>query len=625
MKRRIFKNSAILRGLGRTADGLYDAMSKSAIGRALTSYDLERRDAEKSFIVTSVSSFYRRLGIGRLKRGFARASENSLLCEWIRGFFAKLLTTSVRNYGIFFLAFGFYGALMFLLTNYAIDRLPAVPFAHLAVDIGIMLAALPMLLSRKRFCSAIAESSLFNLLFFKLLGLRRESLPDAENASEINGSTSFIFGTFFGILTLVIPPLTILNVIAVVVMSYVILIMPESGMVLTAILVPFINSDALGYLLIYITCCYSFKLMRGKRTVVLDLKDHAILLFALVILLGGVFSLTTTISFTYSVKLVFYVLAYILTVNLIRSRRWLERIKAAFILSCVITAIVGIFQQIGISSTHFLSENAYLGTSVTAFFPSSEILAQYLSIGLFFTLAELIKNENAIRKLFMLLMSIAVLVCLYLTASPFVILAVLIASAIFFLICSNRTVFFILALLCVLPFAKYIAPPALNAAYERLMTIAGGQIAERIPVWQSSLSMASDYVLSGSGVGTYPVLFQSYVNETLSHAANASNLYLQTVIEIGIFGLIVFLIVIMLFIQHSFSLFATHGGGKKTIVSAAGVSAVIAIMLIGLVAHVWVDCRIFLCFWLAMGIATANGNIHTASLRGMDIYTVNGH
>ena len=137
--------------------------------------------------------------------------------------------------------------------------------------------------------------------------------------------------------------------------------------------------------------------------------------------------------------------------------------------------------------------------------------------------------------------------------------------------------------------------------------------------------MASDYVLSGSGVGTYPVLFQSYVNETLSHAANASNLYLQTVIEIGIFGLIVFLIVIMLFIQHSFSLFATHGGGKKTIVSAAGVSAVIAIMLIGLVAHVWVDCRIFLCFWLAMGIATANGNIHTASLRGMDIYTVNGH
>ena len=43
MKRRLFKNSAILNGLGRIADGLYDAMAKSATGRALTSYDNDVR------------------------------------------------------------------------------------------------------------------------------------------------------------------------------------------------------------------------------------------------------------------------------------------------------------------------------------------------------------------------------------------------------------------------------------------------------------------------------------------------------------------------------------------------------------------------------------------------------
>ncbi len=619
MKRRFFKNSAILNGLGRTADGLYDAMGKSAAGRALTSYDTERNDAKRSLIATKLSSFYRGLGITRAKRFFAHGVENSLFCERVRGFFNSLLITSVRCYGIFFLAFGFYGMLMFMLTNYAIDRLPALPMTHLITDIAIMVTALPMMLSRKRLLHALSESRLCNILLFGLLGLKRDVSDEKDGRKGISASVSFILGTFFGIITLVLAPLTVLILFFCLVAGYQILVSPESGIVLTALLLPFAPSDLLGYLMIYIIICYAIKLMRGKRTLSLDLKDYAVLLFGLIILLGGVFSIDT-ISFTYSVKLLSYILGYIVIVNLIRSGRWLERLKAGFVLSVIITAIIGIVQYLAITSTHYLSEDAYVGSEVTVFFGSSSVLALYLAVGLFFVLAELIKNENAIRKLFMLLMCIAVVVCLYLTNEPLIMLAALISAALFLLIYSNRTIYLLLLSALVLPVSRFIVPVSVNREYERLFAIASEQIAERIPVWQTSLYMANDYLLSGSGVGTYRTLFSSYANETLGFAADSSNLYIQSVIDVGLFGLVVFLIVIFLYIQHSFSVFAIEGGGKKTIFTAAGVAAVMTLILCGLFLHVWAEPRIFLCLWFVMGIATAGGNLRISRRRGLNAY-----
>lgn len=619
MKRRLLKNSAILQGLGRMADGLYDAMAKSAVGRALTSYDTESKDAEKSLIATKLSAFYRKMRPERAKRVMARGIEYSLICEKIRDFFRSLTNTSVRCVGIFLLAFGFYGMLMFLLTNYATDRLPAVSLSHLFFDLSVMAVAAPMLFSGKAIGKAISESRTCDVVLFGILGVRRESAEGVSGHNGIGASTSFILGTIFGIITLFIPPYNVMLGFFSVFVGYAVLVSPESGVVLCAFLIPFVSSDMLGFLMIYIIICFAIKLMRGKRTLSLDLKDYAVLLFGVVILLGGVFSIDP-ISFTYSVKLLSYILAYIVIINLVRSRKWLERLKAAFILSVVITALTGIFQYVAISSTHYLSEDTYLGNEVTAFFGSSSVLALYLGVGSFFVIAELIKNENTIRKLFMLLMSIAVMVCLYLTNEPLIMLATVISAVIFFLVYSNRTIFLLIPALLILPVSRFIAPVSVKTEFERLLALASEQIAERMPIWQTSLYMANDHLLSGSGVGTYKTLFTSYANESLGSALDSSNLYLQSIIDVGLFGLIVFLIVVFLYIQHCFSVFATEGGGKKTIFTAAGVAAVVFLLLCGAFLHVWAETRIFLCLWFVMGLATASGNLRLGEHRGMNAF-----
>lgn len=619
MKRRLFKNSAILNGLGRIADGLYDAMAKSATGRALTSYDNERMGARTSLIATKLSSLYHNLKIKSAKHFVARGIENSLFCEKVRSFFASVLNTSLRSLGVFFLAFGFYGVLMFLLTNYAIDRLPAVELSHLYVDVAVMLLSLPLIVLRKPLHQAFAESRLCNIFLFGLLGIRRERSDSALNCRGIASSTAFILGTFFGITTLIFPPIAVLSFFFTVAVGYIVLVSPESGIVLVAFLLPFVPSDFLGFLMIYIVISFCIKLMRGKRTLSLDLKDYAVLLFGAVVLLGGAFSIDK-LSFTYSVKLLSYLLAYILIVNLVRSRKWLERLKSAFVLSVIIAALFGIVGYITITSTHYLSEKSILGNEVSAFFDSSSVLALYLAVGFFFVIAELINNDNAIRKLFMMLMSIAVAVCLYLTDQPIVLLMTLISAALFFLIYSNRTIYLLLLSALILPVSRFIVPMSVNAEYDRLCAIASEQIAERLPIWQTSLYMMNDYLFSGCGVGSYRMLFSSYANETLGSATDSSNLYIQTIIDTGIFGLAVFLIVVFFFIQHSFGVFATEGGGKRTVFTAAGVAGVITLLLCGGVFHLWADTRIFLCMWLVMGISTSAGNLKLSERAGLEAY-----
>jgi len=619
MKRRLFKNSAILNGLGRMADGLYDAMAKSATGRALTAYDDERIDAQKSLIVTKISAFYRRLGIKRFKRTVARGIENSLLCKALKNLLASIMNASIRSCGVFFLAFGFYGALMFLLTNYAIDRLPDVPIEHLFVDIAVMFFSLPMILSQRSLYRTVTQSRLCNIFFFRLLGFRREMSDSSRVQKGIGASSAFILGTLFGITTIVFSPVSVLKAFFTVAVGYSIFISPESGIVLTALLLPFASSDFLGYLMIYTVICYCVKLMRGKRTLSLDLKDYAVLLFGAMLLLGGVFSIDR-ISFTYSVKLLAYLLSYVIIVNLVRSRSWLERLKSAFVLSVILAAVVGLVGYAALNSTHYLSENLYLGNQVSAFFDSSLVLSLYLSAGLFFVIAEFINNENAIRKLFMLLMCALVTVCLYLTDQPIVFVMTLISAALFFLVYSNRTIYLLLLAALILPVSRFIVPASLNLEYDRLAAIASEQIAERMPIWKTSLYMMNDHLLSGSGVGTYPTLFASYANETLGTAVNSSNIYIETVINIGVFGLCLFLIVMFFYIQHCFSVFVTEGGGKRTVFTAAGLGAVMIFILCGFVFQIWSDTRIFLCMWMVMGISTAAGNLRICERRGLDLY-----
>ncbi|MBQ7161502.1 MAG: hypothetical protein IJR90_07330 [Clostridia bacterium] len=606
MKGRLFANSRILHRLGRMTDGLYDAASKSAVGRGLTAYDSETRDAERSLIAVKAGKKLSKINFRRSKLFMAESIENSRVVGFVNAVMSRMASSYVRQYGFFTFAFGFYGALMYILTNFVFKSTTPIPMSYAVVEAALLLVSVPMMAVRKTAASVLCRSRLANSVLFELFGIRRESVAEYGRGTK-RFRFPFLAGTAAGVLTLLFPPLRMMGVALVILCGYAVLVIPESGLVLTVLALPFVSTAELGRLIIYVAVCYFIKIIRGKRVLSLDLNDWAVLLFGAVLILGGIFSFDPKASFSYSVKMFFYLISYVLTVNLIRSRKWLGRMKSAFIVSCVITAIGGLVQSLGRVSHNFLSEGINIEKNITSFFDSERSLAYFLIFGFFFILGEFVNNPKKIRKIFLLLLGAAVLSCIWIARFDVATMALLIAIFIFFMIISSRTLIVLLSGLIVVP-ALHFLPTGLPAMWRQLTEGVSQYVSSHSALLSASGSMAKDFFWSGGGLGCYRTLFQQYANESVSFAVDSSSIYLQTVIEVGIFGLLLFISAIVLFTQHSFSLFAKYGG-KRTTDTAAGFAGVVAVMLAGAFDYVWADEKIFLAFWLITGVAAAAGNI----------------
>ncbi len=600
------RESRILHRLGRITDGLYDAASKSAIGRGLTAYDSETRDAERSVIATAAGNRLSGINTRRFKLFFAENVERSRVVGLVNSFMSRLASSYVRQYGAFAFAFGFYGALMYFLSNFVVRPMTALPLSYAVVEGVILLLSIPMMASRKTAAYALCRSRLANAILFGLFGIRSESVAEYGNGKK-RIKYPFIVGTVAGLATYFVPPLHMIGFAAGLLCVYAIVVTPETGLIFTVLALPFVPTAELGSMLIFVTVCYALKVFRGKRVLSLDLNDWAVLLFGVVIILGGAFSLDPAASFSYSVKMFFYLISYVLTVNLIRSRKWLGRMKSAFIFSCVLSALGGLVQLLGRVSHNFLSEGIRIDDNIRSFFDSESSLAYFLIIGFFFILGEFLNNPKTIRKIFLLILGAATVVCIWFCGFDIATMAFVIALFVFFMIYSSRTLIVLLAGVIIIP-AIHFLPSGISVLWTRLTDGVSEHFASRSALWASSGAMAKDLIWSGGGLGCYRALFQQYASEGVSFAADSSSIFIQTVIDVGIFGLILFLSVVFLFTQHSFSLFAKYGG-KRAIDTAAGFAGVFAVLLAGFVDYSWADEKIFLAFWLVMGVAAAAGNI----------------
>ena len=596
------------------ADGLYDAMKNSAVGRAFTSYDAESRDAERSLVATKVNSFTSRLNLKRMKLFFAGIAEESVICSAVKSFVSMLLTALLKRYGVFFFTFGAYGAAVRILADYkrfSLSDLTAPEFILFAV---MAAASLPMIFSHRRLSEALARGRASNFILFDLLGLRKETLEELP-PHDGRFVPAFLFGTVCGVASYWVSPFSILLILAVPIASYTVLTTPESGLVALVVALPFAPPSYLGYVTIYVTFCFVLKLLRGKRTLLLDLKDYAVLLLAFQLLLAGGVSINPGRSFPFAVKMAFYVITYILVVNMIRSDKWLRCMRFAVVTAYAAVVAVGLAQMLSMSVPYLVGYTGAVSDSLTSVFSSPEVFATYISMTVFFVLAEFIGNGRFVRKLFILLLLIGGLVCLWKTGFPPALLACAAAAILFFMVYSNKSLFVFLALLVGVPVSGMVLPGNTLPVALRFTNAFSQYLAAHSAQWRASASMAGDYFWGGAGMGTFVALFPSYVNENIAYAANSGNIYLQLIIEIGFFGLLLFGIVVLLFAQHNFSLYASRGGGNGALVSIAGFSGVIAALIIGGFSYAWSDERMFLMFWIVMGISTAAGNLRVANGR----------
>ena len=120
--------------------------------------------------------------------------------------------------------------------------------------------------------------------------------------------------------------------------------------------------------------------------------------------------------------------------------------------------------------------------------------------------------------------------------------------------------------------------------------------------------MLEDVGLFGIGIGeeAFKKIYPMYALTGIEAAPHAHNLYLQIAVEMGVFALIAFLIFIFLFAQFSFSFCKSAMNRSNKLLSLGIFCGVLALLIQGMTDYVWYNYRVFLLFWMIVGLGVAH-------------------
>ncbi len=251
-----------------------------------------RRSAKDSFLVRKLggASLYHKV-VSPMKHRFAWSVETSRVLDFIKRFLNFFYILPIVYYGIVLFAAGLTmsgvsAAIGFMqginLLSSAVFDLPM-----MIPGLVILLTSIPILLTDNEPLAHLVEHSRFGQRFLcGFLGLDSLSLRRKVDKIPSGGHLfilSLLVGVAIGVVTrywnpFVIPMSILLLLIFLVVMSA-----PEAGLMLLAVLIPFLGPGKLVWLSILVLFSFAIKLLRGKRSLKLTLTDAAFLALAAVI------------------------------------------------------------------------------------------------------------------------------------------------------------------------------------------------------------------------------------------------------------------------------------------------------------------------------------------------------
>ncbi len=138
-----------------------------------TSYEALSRRWERSGVSALFSRARYSKAAAFVRRTVSRSAERSVILRLVSGFVNALPGVTLKAYGTFLFSLGFYSVLAFVIK--AVASTLVADLDALITAVVIMLAALPLLLSKKTLAEGVLESSVGAFIAFDVLGFRREA------------------------------------------------------------------------------------------------------------------------------------------------------------------------------------------------------------------------------------------------------------------------------------------------------------------------------------------------------------------------------------------------------------------------------------------------------------------
>lgn len=609
--------SALLRFFSRQVDRLYDAIAQSEIARFFCGYHKLQGWVEGSFFVgfirqmTSalkkklrkpprrehISEKLDRDKVGifvpsslhkSLKTRLSEMVEESLFIEKAVSFFRMLLYIPLISYGVFIFAFGLsttvIQALIFFLQGQASGAA-----LDLFTGLSLVLLSLPVMFKGYEPLIDCLKKSVFgNLILHSMFGLDDSS--SAQKSVNRANFLLFLAGVLCGTATLLLPPMQIVLLGVLLIVLIGVAFVPETGLLLLFACFPFLGALAhtsivCGLAVLYVGVCWLIKVALGKRSFSFDLCDSLVLALMLIVFVSGFAG--GQVSMQSALLYLAMIFGYVIVSNLLRSKLWIRRCSDGLILSSFAVAFIGLVQWM-------------LDRPVYSVFGSHLILCCYLLSVIPPVLARLTAAEQRKDRFRYIVVLLVQTACIAAGGSRLAAAVWLIEVIGFSLLSSRKTlpILLVLALLC--PIAACILPFFADQLPSLSYAISEGRREVAIEL----MKLIGDAPLTGIGMGD-GLLIAALSESGVGLTPELSNTYLRLAVQIGLPGLILFLLLLLVWYVAGFSLICSAGGRREKCYTRGQIVGLTGLLFMGCFCYLWADYRLLMLFWALAGLYQA--------------------
>lgn len=387
---------------------------------------------------------------------------------------------------------------------------------------------------------------------------------------------------------------------------------PLWGLYALIIALPFLPNEATLIFAAVVVFSFFIKTAVNKeKDFVKDPVAMPLLAFALVQIITTLISVEPVLSAQNLVVSLVSLALYFVIVNTLKTKKDFDKAMKIFIITAFILSIYGIMQYFTLGTTSKawvdVNLNPDLETRVVGTFGNPNVFAEYLEHILPVAITLVFVYRKWLNKIIMGLIAAVMFICLVLTFSRGGYLGFVSAAMLFILLKMAKFIpLFIAGGIAAIPLLP-------NVVLQRINTIGNVQDtsnAYRTYIWEGTINMIKDFWITGVGYG-YWAFKNTFLEYGIkgSRAWHSHNMYLEIMAEMGIFGMLTFIwVVLSIFIS-------TIKFAKKTkdryfsYVSVGLLGGFLSIMVHGIAEHILYMPKSVILFWMFAAFISAARNL----------------
>lgn len=338
------------------------------------------------------------------------------------------------------------------------------------------------------------------------------------------------------------------------------------------------------------------------------------LIFLLIFIVVSVIVAFMSLAQRSSLEIVMLTSVFMLSVPVIvaccTTKRSVDLFIKIFAVSAGFTGLIGFYQFVaGYEGNVWMDQEAFGHVDrVSSTFGNPNVYGTYLLLAIPIAAAGIVYFKGFFNKFCAIGITGLLLGNLALTYSRGCYLSLALAVVIFVLIMEKRLVVLFVPAVLALPF---MLPSTVLDRILSIVDMSDTSTAFRLNIWRGSLRILQDFWISGVGQGIYAYnTVYPFYSLAAIYSPHSHSLYIQYLVELGIGGFLVFIVMLGCFFRTMVSFLRHCTDFKQRVMAAAMVAATLGFLFQGVTDFVFYNYRVFLAFYLFLGICIAFAKVN---------------